>query len=367
MAAYLLTIFALLTATSIFDLLPVSIQKIRLQTSTLTMAEETSTSAEVVEITFVHHSTPHTFAFPPESTIADLSTRISDELSIPAANQKLMITPKIGILKQPFADSPQLTTLKSKKIVLLAPTPAQLASLAPPRPTLRPTNSTVGPVTPYRHRDWQKAQEEATYTFQTILPLSYLPGPARSQKFLERLRDDPGIKASMRKHKFSVGVLTEMNPAEHTTHESRTLGLNRNRGEVIELRLRTDAFDGYRDYKVIRDTLCHELAHNAFGDHDRNFWDLCKSIEKEVREADWKHGGQAISNEVFYDPEQREGSGGHVDGGGWSGGEFVLGGNGARHGAPSQMLNRREAMARAAEERMKRQREAGNGGSGASA
>ena len=61
-----------------------------------------------------------------------------------------------------------------------------------------------------------------------------------------------------------------MNPAEHTTQESRTLGLNRNRGEVIELRLRTDAYDGYRDYKVIRKTLCHELAHNVHGEHDNN-------------------------------------------------------------------------------------------------
>ena len=331
------------------------------------MAEEASISAEVVEITFIHHGTPTTFEFPPESTVADLSNRISNELSIPATNQKFMITPKVGILKPPFADPPQLRTLQSRKIVLLASTPAERASLAPPRPTSLPTNSTVKPVAPYRHRDWQKAQEEATYTFQTILPLSYLPGPARSQKFLERLRDDPGIKASMRKHKFSVGVLTEMNPAEHTTRESRTLGLNRNRGEVIELRLRTDAYDGYRDYKIIRDTLCHELAHNVFGDHDRNFWDLCKAIEREVREADWKHGGQAISNEVFYDPEESEGSGGHVDGGGWSGGEFVLGGNGENQRSPSQMLNRRDAMAKAAEERIKRQREAGSGGSGASA
>lgn len=331
------------------------------------MAEETPTFEETIETTFTYHGTSHTFNFPFKSTIVDLSNRIYDELSIPATNQKFIITPKLGILKPPFGDHLQLSTLKSKKIVLLAPTPAELASLAPPRPSSRLSNSTIKPVVPYRHRDWQKTQDEATYTFQTILPLNYLPGPARSQKFLERLRDDPGIKTSMRKHKFSVGVLTEMNPAEYTTHESRTLGLNRNRGEVIELRLRTDAYDGYRDYKIIRDTLCHELAHNVFGDHDRNFWDLCKAIEKEVREADWKHGGQAISNEAFYDPEEREGSGGHVDGGGWSGGEFVLGGNGGKQGAPSQMLNRRDAMAKAAEERARRQREAGSGGSGASA
>ncbi|CAD6581514.1 MAG: hypothetical protein ASARMPRED_000633 [Alectoria sarmentosa] len=330
------------------------------------MAEESFSSAGTIKITFSHHGTSHTLDFLPESTIADLSTRISDELSVPATNQKFMITPKLGILKAPFEHPLLLSALKSKKIILLAPTPAELASLAPPRPSSRPSSSTLKPVAPYRHRDRQKAQDEATYTFQTILPLNYLPGPARSQKFLERLRDDPGIKASMRKHKFSVGVLTEMNPAEHTTHESRTLGLNRNRGEVIELRLRTDAYDGYRDYKIIRDTLCHELAHNVFGDHDRDFWDLCKSIEKEVREADWKHGGQAISNEVFHDPEEREGSGGHVDGGGWSGGEFVLGGSGGKQEAPSQILKRREAMAKAAEERMRRQREAGSGGSGGS-
>lgn len=169
----------------------------------------------------------------------------------------------------------------------------------------------------------------------------------------------------MRKHKFSVGVLTEMNPAEHTTHESKTLGLNRNKGEVIELRLRTDAYDGYRDYKIIRDTLCHELAHNVHGPHDRNFWDLCRDIEKEVRAADWKSGGRAVSNEVFYDPEDREGSGGHVDGGGWSGGEFVLGGSGSGTGSrgPAQTVNRREAMAKAAEERMRKQRGEGSGGS----
>ena len=333
----------------------------------LTMAEEAPHLEEIVQITFTHHGKPHTFDFPPESTLTDLSTRIDNDFSIPATNQKFMITPKLGILRPPFAHPLPLSTLKSKKIVLLAPTPAELASLARPRPSPRSTNPTIKPVAPSRHRDWQKTQEEATYTFQTIIPLSYLPGPARSRVFLERLRDDRGIKASMRKHKFSVGVLTEMNPADHTTHESRTLGLNRNRGEVIELRLRTDAYDGYRDYKIIRDTLCHELAHNVFGDHDRNFWDLCKSIEKEVREADWMHGGHAVSSEVFYDPEEREGSGGHVDGGGWSGGEFVLGGSGRKEGAPSQMLNRREAMAKAAEERMRRQREAGSDGSDASA
>ena len=307
-----------------------------------------------LHVTFTHHGSVFTWDFQQDATVQDLSSRVNSEMSIPPTHQKFMVTPKLGILKPPFANPTlPLKNLVSKKVTLLAPTASQLSSIS--RPTPRPqTSSVLKPALPSRHRDWQKVQDEATYTFHMIIPLPYLPNPDRSRKFLERLRDDPGIKAAMRKHKFSVGVMTEMNPAEHTTHESKTLGLNRNRGEVIELRLRTDAYDGYRDYKIIRDTLCHELAHNVHGEHDRKFWDLTRSIENEVRQNDWKHGGNVVSNETFYDPEDREGSGGHVDGGGWSGGEFVLGGSGGGvlegHG-----LNRREAMAKAAEERMKKQ------------
>lgn len=151
-----------------------------------------------------------------------------------------------------------------------------------------------------------------------------------------------------------MGVLTEMDPAQHTTHSSRTLGLNRNKGEVIELRLRTDAYDGYRNYKIIRKTLCHELAHNVFGEHDRQFWDLTNQIEREVERDDWKGGGRSLTDEVFYEPGEE------VDGGGWTGGQFVLGGAGGNQGG----LSRREAMAKAAEERIHRQKEAGGGEEG---
>lgn len=308
-------------------------------------------------ISLTHHGILHTYNFFSSATLEDLSERILADLSIPLNHQKFMITPKLGVLKAPFP-AMLLTTLQSKKIVLLAPSASEIASIM--RPAARPSVASSGlkPAAPSRHRNWQKAQDESRYTFHTILPLSYLPKPERSTKFLQRLSDDPGIKAAMRKHKFSVDVLTEMNPADHTTYgssgtSSRTLGLNRNRGEVIELRLRTDAYDGYRDYMVIRDTLCHELAHNIWGDHDRNFWDLCKDIEKEVRQNDWKSGGQSVGSQIYYDPEDREGSGGHVDGGGWSGGAYVLGGSGGK-AKEDQGIGRREAMAKAAEERLKK-------------
>lgn len=321
-----------------------------------------------ISLSFSHHGNPHTFDFPPTATISDLAERIYTSLSIPQAHQKFIITPKLGILKYPFPNPIlPLSSLLSKKIILLAPLPSELSSLAAAAASTSRSQARKPPKTPAvkptPYRDWQKSQDYATYTFSTLRPLPYLPNPEKSLRFLQRLRDDAGIKASMRKHKFAVGLLTEMNPAEHTTHESRTLGLNRNRGEIIELRLRTDAYDGYRDYRTIRKTLCHELAHNVYGEHDRDFWDLTNAIEKEVEGNDWRAGGHALTDQEFYNPEDGGVDGEHMDGGGWTGGEFVLGGgssDGSRPASAKQHdgLGRRELMAQAAEERMKRQRDA---------
>lgn len=175
-----------------------------------------------------------------------------------------------------------------------------------------------------------------------------------------------------------VGLLTEMDPLSNTqsSHEgtTRLLGLNRNAGEVIELRLRTDAYDGYRDYKTIRNTLCHELAHNVHGPHDRKFWDLCHQIEREVHAADWKHGGRSVGDAEFspYEPSSaEEDEESAPDHGGWSGGTYVLGGSatpgaggspgagtsaGTGAGADTQGLSRRDVIAKAAEERIKKTR-----------
>jgi hypothetical protein len=314
-----------------------------------------SYEGEQMQFTIHHHGKPIELSLLVDSTLSDLSDHIATTLSVPPSNQKFMITPKIGLLKAPFNPDHTLASLSSKKVVLMGSTTSEIATLSKTIATAS-TPRRPGPIKsakPSRARDWKKNSEEIQYTFHTIRPLPYLPHPERSQRFLERLRDDPGIKASMLKHKFSVGLLTEMDPAMHTTHESRTLGLNRNRGEVIELRLRTDAYDGYRDYKTIRKTLCHELSHNIWGDHDRNFWDLTKEIEKEVEKGDWTRGGRSVGEEEFYNPNDGGMPEGDVDHGGWTGGEFVLGGGSSGEG---RGLSRRDIIAKAAEERMKRAR-----------
>lgn len=324
-------------------------------------------NAAMVNLTLTHHGKPHTFSLPAASTISDLSEAISASLSVPPPNQKIMIA-KLGVLKPPFKDPDlAISSFIDKKVTLMGSTVEEVSSLtqsARDAAALRDRPKTARPsVKAYKRHDWEKEQEESQYTFLTLRPLSYLPRPEKSLKFLERLRQDAGIKAAMRKHKFTVPLLTEMNPIEHTqsNHEgtSRTLGLNRNSGEVIELRLRTDAYDGYRDYKTIRKTLCHELAHNVHGPHDRNFWDLCKQIEREVEGADWHSSGHSLGNEEFYEgPEEVD------DHGGWSGGEFVLGAasnsgsEASGASAREQGLSRREILAKAAEERIRKLRDA---------
>ncbi|KAF2261664.1 zinc metallo protein-like proteinase [Lojkania enalia] len=317
-----------------------------------------------VQLTLTHHGKPLSLSFPKDATLTELSERVAIELSIPPSNQKFLTGGKLGLQKPPFKNpNIPLSDLASKKITLMGSTSAEVsllnASIAAASAPRRP--SPIKAATPARNRDYRRIQEEAQYTFHTLRPLPHLPNPDRSLRFLERLRDDAGIKAAMRTHKFSVPLLTEMDPAIHTTHESRTLGLNRNQGEVIELRLRTDAYDGYRDYKTIRKTLCHELAHNVWGPHDRNFWNLCKQIEREVERDDWRSGGRSVGNEEYYEPAEEE----MYDHGGWTGGEFVLGGGGGETVAsstggnvPAGNLSRRDILAKAAEERLKKSKQA---------
>lgn len=80
-------------------------------------------------------------------------------------------------------------------------------------------------------------------------------------------------------------------------------------------------------------------------------------LEKEVEAADWKNVGRTLTNGIFYTPPEKEES----DPGGWQGGSFTLDGGGITKGSHTgevksvdTELSRRETMARAAEERMKK-------------
>ncbi|KAH6977317.1 WLM domain-containing protein [Ilyonectria sp. MPI-CAGE-AT-0026] len=320
------------------------------------MSDTSEHTAAWLTLSVAHRKVNYDFTFHDDATITDLFNEIEASLDIPVANQKIL-APKCPLLKAPFKnpDMP-LQELKGKTLTLMGSPAAEIQAVQNMAERVAKRNAARMAHRPKARPASRRKPEDSQYTFLKVRPLQGLPNPERSQSLLMRLKEDPGIRASMRKHKFTVALLTEMEPLAHTqtTHEgtSRILGLNRNQGEVIELRLRTDAHDGYRDYKTIRKTLCHELAHNVHGPHDRNFWDLCHQIEKEVDAADWKSGGHTVGESSHYTISGEEEE--EHDHGGWTGGEFLLGG--ARD--PTAGMTRREILAEAALERQRRQAEA---------
>ncbi|KAL2938756.1 hypothetical protein RDABS01_022205 [Bienertia sinuspersici] len=86
------------------------------------------------------------------------------------------------------------------------------------------------------------------------------PSPSEALKRMHMLAADPGIVAIMNKHRWRVGIMTEMAPVGYVGISPKCLlGLNKNRGEEISLRLRTDDLKGFRKYESIKKTLLHEL------------------------------------------------------------------------------------------------------------
>lgn len=103
----------------------------------------------------------------------------------------------------------------------------------------------------------------------------------------------------MAARKWSVGELIELTP-----FEASILGYNRNAGQLIAIRLRTDDLSGFRHYDSIRKVLLHELTHNVWGDHDDNFHALNRQLNKDVVNLDWTaHGAKTLGNGDFYTPQ----------------------------------------------------------------
>eukprot|EP00041_Stephanoeca_diplocostata_P037970 m.1463190 g.1463190 ORF g.1463190 m.1463190 type:complete len:567 (+) comp25134_c0_seq52:212-1912(+) len=134
------------------------------------------------------------------------------------------------------------------------------------------------------------------YTFTEISPLENLPpgvpGPYEAESLLRRLANDRGIRAIMQEHKWTVHRLTEFAPSLSTgivgVTDSCLLGYNKNKGQEISLRLRTDDFEGFRYYNIIVETLIHELCHMEHSDHDAAFWRLNSQLTKEYKTLDWQ-------------------------------------------------------------------------------
>ena len=100
----------------------------------------------------------------------------------------------------------------------------------------------------------------------------------------------------MEKNGWRVSVLRELHPNQRTI-----LGYNKNKGQEIALRLRTDDLQGFRLYSSIINVMLHELAHMIHSAHDESFHALNRQLNQEYK---MHTSGQSVSNEKFYSSSQ---------------------------------------------------------------
>ncbi|KAL8238111.1 hypothetical protein R6Q59_019192 [Mikania micrantha] len=145
--------------------------------------------------------------------------------------------------------------------------------------------------------------------FKTLdLPGIELNPPAsEALRLMHTLAADRGIVAIMNKHKWRVGIMTEMAPEGYVgVSPMCILGFNKNHGEEISLRLRTDDLKGFRKYQSIKKTLLHELAHMVYSEHDAKFYALDSQLNKESEALDWTRStGHSLngSHKTQHEPE----------------------------------------------------------------
>ncbi|VVB01437.1 unnamed protein product [Arabis nemorensis] len=143
------------------------------------------------------------------------------------------------------------------------------------------------------------------------------PPPSAALKRMHMLAADPGIIAIMNKHRWRVRIMTELAPVGYVGVSPQCLlGFNKNQGEEISLRLRTDDLKGFRKYASIKKTLLHELAHMVYSEHDENFYALDRQLNKEAESLDWtKSSGHTLNGskimndyeeDYFFDENENE-------------------------------------------------------------
>ena len=149
-----------------------------------------------------------------------------------------------------------------------------------------------------------KQDSEFRFSRIEVLFKRLTPAPFEAEKLLKKLTMDPGILEIMRQKRFIVGTLCELDPldadieqAEKGEGDKCLLGWNRNFGERIALRLRTDDFKSFRKYESVANTLIHELSHNIFGPHNDQFWTLYNELKEIYRNVHASRlSGKSVSN-----------------------------------------------------------------------
>ncbi|ORZ33826.1 WLM domain-domain-containing protein [Catenaria anguillulae PL171] len=288
---------------------------------------------------------------PGSTTVLHVKESVAEWSGIPIDGQKLVFKGKILANDATLANVGLVAATtpgdqKTYKLMLTGSSSADVQKIQNlrVRQPFKPPAYTPVAAARAQPRDLASISGEHQYTFHEISVLA-LPMADQARSILERLRDDQGIRGIMQQNKWAVGRLIELSPTEHTI-----LGYNQNKGATIALRLRTSDFSGFRHFDSIRKVLLHELAHMVWSEHDENFHALNRKLNKDLVAFDWTRRGNRLNEEVssvsvfghsIFDDEE-EGS--EVDGGGYVGGAFVLGGGTVREAEAGEQLSAEKGL-----------------------
>lgn len=227
----------------------------------------------------------HDLALPLDVSIGALRQHVEDITSVPVAHQKIMAP--MGPLRAVFSTGGKSSDEDGEKTLFqIGIPPNQLIKIMVVGPTTKEIDS-------IRKEDEQAEKANAPRQYHSSMLRGSRPrttggtsslaqNPFRSLKVhnstpsssptynlvhsrLSKLANDPAVIHVCALHQFSIGELTELLPHEHPG----LLGLNENMGMRISLRIRTDDYEGLREYKTTRRVLLHELAHNQVNDVSR--------------------------------------------------------------------------------------------------
>lgn len=262
---------------------------------------KTAWACNMVRLTIFHNgrSHPEPLEISPSTTVFKLRALTAEHLSLPSHSLRLLASGKsLTDDSQPLSATPLSS---GGKLYVLATTSSTVATVrdARPDPLLRPFGRTLPRYVAEPRATRPSPGSVGSFDKYGFGRVEALPGFAdtlRATAILEGLASDAGFLSVMSQKRWKVGVLKEMPPEGKVGVDPVcVLGYNTGKGMAIHLRLRTDDRQGFRPLAKIRQVLSHELAHNEISEHDDQFKELMRWIEKEADKADWRRSkGRAI-------------------------------------------------------------------------
>jgi hypothetical protein len=143
-------------------------------------------------------------------------------------------------------------------------------------PNTHPKHSADSKAAAKTHKTRHPKLRKMSREIEAFSHLKHLPIQQDALHILKKIASL--VKPIMRARGWRVGLLSEFYP-----DMSGLLGMNRNRGEEIQLRLRPSGKPHlFLGFEAIVDTMLHELTHIVHGPHDDKFNALWNQLRQEL-------------------------------------------------------------------------------------